>query len=92
MECLTQRQVPKTRCLYLSKCETLNSWLWSRWQVLWLSTKMMLVTNRHMVARPEYGGHSCTFPFKILETCLYNQSPGAGEKVQGQNGHSFNKY
>ena len=39
---------------------------------------------------------SALFPSKqrgkvpqILKTCLYRQTPGTGEKVQGQNGHSF---
>lgn len=52
MEYLTQRQVPKTRFLVFSKSVTLTRWLWSRWQVLWLFTEMVLIVKVHMVARP----------------------------------------
>lgn len=49
MEYLTQRQAPKTKFLSLCKCRTLTRWLWSRWQVLRLFMRMLLIVKGHMV-------------------------------------------
>lgn len=64
MEYLTQRQVPKTRFLVFSKSVTLTRWLWSRWQVLWLFTEMVLIVKVHMVARPEIWESLLHFPLQ----------------------------